>query len=538
MTIVIGENKLSVKITADDFAKWIESNRPDIILLEDYKGSKEKIKCQCTACGFEWPVSPNSLKRGRGCAKCAEKSRTQHNLSRGKRAFMEAMSQRTDITVLGEYTGNKNRIIVRCNNCYYEWMPTPNNLKHGSGCPKCSKVYSPSNDEFLEWMKNNRPEIIPLTSYVTSSSDMICRCLACGHEWKTRPNTIKNGMGCPRCARSQTSFAEQYIKSAIEMVVGVGNVCSRNRSALGKEIDIYIEKYFVGIEYGSWYWHAKRIQQDKEKRELAERRGIKLITIYDAFDGNEEPFDGCIAFPFHLGERNHRDDLNRVIDFCLNEMELEYTFSKADYINIENQALRNARRVDTDSFKKELKHINPNIEVLGEYYNASTPIHVRCRQCGFEWNSRSVYLKQGNGCKKCAGVYSPTSDEFAAWIRIHRKDIELLEPYTNLKKKVLCKCKNCKHKWRVVPDSLKVGKRCPKCVGNYSPATSEFIAWMEKNRPEILVQGEYINTHAHIECKCLVCGTVWSPRPHDLKRGSGCPTCANNKKRGPRRVKK
>lgn len=55
-----------------------------------------------------------------------------------------------------------------------------------------------------------------------------------------------------------------------------------------------------------------------------------------------------------------------------------------------------------DSFKAELKTINPNIEVIGQYVNTHTPILCRCKIDGFEWMAYPAnLLNQSAGCWKC-----------------------------------------------------------------------------------------------------------------------------------------
>lgn len=51
-----------------------------------------------------------------------------------------------------------------------------------------------------------------------------------------------------------------------------------------KEIDIYSEKYKIGIEYCGAYWHSVRYQKPNshyEKFKVCEKTGIQLLTIFD-----------------------------------------------------------------------------------------------------------------------------------------------------------------------------------------------------------------------------------------------------------------
>lgn len=52
-------------------------------------------------------------------------------------------------------------------------------------------------------------------------------------------------------------------------------------------------------------------------------------------------------------------------------------------------------------FMDDLKSINGNIEVLGEYDGAKVPIKVKCLKCGHIWNPIADSLLHGYGCPHC-----------------------------------------------------------------------------------------------------------------------------------------
>ena len=59
-------------------------------------------------------------------------------------------------------------------------------------------------------------------------------------------------------------------------------------------------------------------------------------------------------------------------------------------------------RKTTAQFKAELSRVNPDIEVLGEYKTSKSPIRVRCRVCGHEWEPQPGNLLGGSGCPVCS----------------------------------------------------------------------------------------------------------------------------------------
>ncbi len=56
----------------------------------------------------------------------------------------------------------------------------------------------------------------------------------------------------------------------------------------------------------------------------------------------------------------------------------------------------------TEQFVAEMRAINSNIEICGEYKNNKTKIDARCKICGYEWKVVAASLINGHGCPRCA----------------------------------------------------------------------------------------------------------------------------------------
>lgn len=59
------------------------------------------------------------------------------------------------------------------------------------------------------------------------------------------------------------------------------------------------------------------------------------------------------------------------------------------------------RHKTTKDFVEEMRDINANIEVIGEYIGSESPILCKCRICGHEWSPIGRSLKYGQGCPIC-----------------------------------------------------------------------------------------------------------------------------------------
>ena len=97
--------------------------------------------------------------------------------------------------------------MVRClkDDCVWETSPTV--LLRGSGCPDCKRrtireQKRRSHKQFLEILNQKNPYVELLEEYENEKIKKSFRCKTCGNVWKTRPEALLNGQGCPKCCLS------------------------------------------------------------------------------------------------------------------------------------------------------------------------------------------------------------------------------------------------------------------------------------------------------------------------------------------------
>jgi len=163
-----------------------------------------------------------------------------------------------------------------------------------------------------------------------------------------------------------------------------------------------------------------------------------------------------------------------------------------------------------------------------EYVNSVTKVCIICpeHEHGEFWQ-RPTDHTQGQGCPKCGGRYSPTTEE---WIVSARKVHEDKYDYSQVKyeknnMKVCIICPERGEFWQS-PDKHLNGKGCPKCGGNYSPTKEEWVASANKvhNGKYDYSKVEYVNAHTKVCIKCPEHGE-FEQMPYQHTNGSGCPKC-------------
>lgn len=134
-----------------------------------------------------------------------------------------------------------------------------------------------------------------------------------------------------------------------------------------------------------------------------------------------------------------------------------------------------------------------------------------------------------------------SNEEFLIELKAIYPDIQPLDQYITALTKIRFQCKVCGYQWAAKPNSVLNGHGCPECgkrkIGNSLRKThDQFVQELRNENPNLIVIGTYAGNKHKIKVRCGKCGYEWSPTPHDLLGGHGCPRCGlSNQKNAQRR---
>ena len=390
--------------------------------------------------------------------------------------------------------------------------------------------------EFIVELSRINSNIEVLGQYQGAYAKVQCRCKKCNHIWMAVPNNIlTKRSGCPNCSHSATSFIEQFLLLSLQEIFGIGNVLTRDKKTIGKELDIYIPCLKVAIEPGAWYYHKNSIKKDEMKRQLCSEKGIRLITIYYGCENDNFETTDVLRYKSNFANENEFGSLINLVKKIFSLLEIDLQYSNELWQQLKMQAHLASRKISTVDFAKRLREINPQISLLSEYTNTEGKVKCQCSICGKTWSTTPHMLLQGRGCPTCTKVNKKikqrTSNEaFIKKLQTENPNIIPLEAYIDGKTKIKFKCTKCGEIWNTRPDILLRGHGCPNCAGRPKINTERFKERMENINPNIEILGEYINTSTKVLCACKVCNHKWEVTPHDLQSGRGCPECGRKRK--------
>jgi len=127
-------------------------------------------------------------------------------------------------------------------------------------------------------------------------------------------------------------------------------------------------------------------------------------------------------------------------------------------------------------------------------------------------NYREVIRRASKGTLEATGIYAGALSDLEVRCTIHNHLFKTRPTYITRGVTVcrLCNAENLSNKQK-------------------KPVSVFDKQLRKKHKGKIIRLGEYINTHTHIDLKCLECNTEFSPEPNAVLRLSGCPACAYSK---------
>lgn len=235
------------------------------------------------------------------------------------------------------------------------------------------------------------------------------------------------------------------------------------------------------------------------------------------------------------------------------EIFVHFICNKHQQYNIQEKSLYDLKRLKKpcpycnhsklkETFKEEMKIINPTIEILSEYVNWDTKVKCRCKIDGYEWYGRPSVLLYGGGCKICGHKKiwnsrgKKTTDDFKKEMNIVNDNIEIIGEYKGSHDLVKCRCKLDGKIWESYAcNLLNKSATCPTCAINHmrkleSLSTDDIRKHIISYDLNIELLSEYNNNRNKLKCKCNIHGNEYyvSPKTILYNKTSGCPLCGQS----------
>lgn len=377
----------------EQFLIELKDINPSVEILGRYVKSNEKIECQCKKCNNRWYVTPSKLLIGRACPECGRKRTSDARRLDFNVVVKKVKTINPNVEIIGEYISCDKPIETRCLICNYVWFPTVTNLYRGKGCPKCSKAYRRTHEDFVAEMKEINPNIKICGHFESTLKKIECKCLICGHEWSSQASSLLSGHGCAKCAGSLKRDPDEFVRLVNNNTNNRDIIMLEKYKNANTRISCICKK--CGNQWGAipkalLSGHGcpqckKRIKTDAFfKREIKELK-IPVEVIGEYKKSNEKLEVRCLKC-------NH------------NWMVIPHSLLRGHGCpKCANEKLADTKRKTHEEFSVELEQINPDILLCTKYTGNMNLILCECINCGHRWKTRPSDLLRGKGCPECTG---------------------------------------------------------------------------------------------------------------------------------------
>lgn len=225
----------------------------------------------------------------------------------------EAKEKNNKVEVIGTYVRLKDKILVKCNMCGYEFYTLPGAVLSGHGCRKCADLNNSlrqtmSAETFEEKIFDLNPFLKIEEKYEKSSKPIKCACMKCGYVFYPRPaNLLFRKASCPKCSRkkltkTQQEFERDVFKINPDIEI-LGEYISNDKRILCKckKCNEEWNPKATWVLQGKGCPHCNDSKGEKRIKSFLIDNKIKFIQQYK--------FDGCkdrlpLPFDFYLPEYN------------------------------------------------------------------------------------------------------------------------------------------------------------------------------------------------------------------------------------------
>ncbi|MFX1294283.1 MAG: hypothetical protein ACFFD2_05420 [Promethearchaeota archaeon] len=456
------------------------------ITSTEYVNVRTKIGIQCVE-GHIFEILPTSIKNGYWCQTCVIEKRKLKPEERQK--ALEELKEIVGLQHPGskilspEYVNAKTKVSVRCVEGH-DFEMTPNSIKRGQWCRTCaikkSKLKPEERQRRLEALKEiieaqHPGSKITSTKYISAKIKIGIQC-AKGHVFEIRPDHIKRGHWCRRCAVKERGF--------------------KNRLMSGKRQGQFDElKEFVEVHHPGSKILSPEYGNSETKLRIQCEKGHSFEIRPDCIKGGQ---------------------------WC-------------QTCAIKKRTLKPEKRQRRlEELKEIVEKLHPGSKIKStEYTNVNTKIGVQCAE-GHAFEIRPDHIKRGQWCRTCAiknRMLKPKKRQRK--LEELKEIVEELHPgskitstkYINVNTKIGVQCAEG-HAFEMTPDRIKRGQWCRRCAGTERLTLEELQEWVDLHRPcSKILSTEYINNKTKLRIQCAE-GHTFEMTPNSVKKGQWCHDCS------------
>lgn len=187
-----------------------------------------------------------------------------------------------------------------------------------------------------------------------------------------------------------------------------------------------------------------------------------------------------------------------------------------------------------EDFVMEMNEKYPHIKIMSKYKNKASKMNCFCTLCNNEITRRADYLLNENTNMNCPhkSGRSKSHEQYVKEVSIKNPDIEVIGEYIDSYTKIHVKSKKCIHDWHAYPERILQGTGCPYCAGRIIVNGVNDMVTVAPWMVEYLVNKEdaykyRATSTSYTDFKCIYCGHIKNYQIQNVYyHGFCCPVCS------------
>lgn len=388
------------------FLDRMEKKNPEIQLIDNYINRRTRINCKCAVHNkILNPVAGDLIYR-RVCPDCSREAMSS-TLRLSQEEFEDRLhAVSPHLKVIGKYINNNTPIKCNCTIHNFEWENTPVSLLNGANCLYCTLEddtvkHGWDKERFYYYIEKERPDIQVCGEYVNNKTPIKFKCNICGHEWKTKPNIIKNGRGCPECGKRK--IIEKRALSDDEV---------RQRLAIvNKNIEL-VEGYISCSQKATFRCLIHNHVWEATPHNVLQGHGCpicgKEMQIKKQTMSHEE---------FVARMKEIHPDIEVIGTYINSNYKVKCRCSKHNHIwdgvpgallfgtgcyYCGKESSAQLQTLTQEEYETKFKEANPDFTIISKYNGRINKIKCKCNLCKYEWESKAADLLSKRLCPLCS----------------------------------------------------------------------------------------------------------------------------------------
>lgn len=269
-----------------------------------------------------------------------------------------------------------------------------------------------THDEYVVELAIKNPTVKVVGQYIDAKTPIAHYCTIHNITWDIAPTNALQGQGCKECGIMKVRYKtkktdEQYKKELADV--------NPNIIVLGKYINAQTPiLHQCNLDGCVWEAIPNNVLRGHgcpmcfgNKKKTTEEYKKELIDINPNIEVIEEYVDAKTPI-LHICK----------IDGYKWKASPDSILRGTGCLKCGNKNKADALRKTHEEYVTDVLKVNPNIEVIGQYINAQTPILHRCKKDKCEWMARPYNILNGYGCPACQE--SKGEKTIKQWLESHK----------------------------------------------------------------------------------------------------------------------